>query len=124
MVEDNGVDKQGSVVLRRCTAEATNLAGLQLGDVTRNSAPVTIEDMRVVNCGTSSIPAQYTNDAPSPVDLGWLGWDLAANSTEPPCGFAVPQDCGLVRLTNLTVIDSVCRPWLQLASENCGCFLD
>ena len=62
--------------------------------------------------------AQYTNDPSAPVDLGWLGWDLAANNTEPPCGFDRPQSCGGVTLTNLKVVDNANRPWLQLASAH------
>jgi hypothetical protein len=119
MVEDTGRNTGGSIAMANCRAERTNLAGLQLGDVSVHSAQVTITDMAIVNVAQAGrhMGAQYTNDPNSPVDLGWLGWELAANATQPPCGGGgVPQNCGGVTLTNLHVTDNVQRPWLQLAS--------
>ena len=119
MVEDAGLDTSGSIVMTNCRAEYTNLAGLQLGDVSIHSARVTIVDMTIVNAAQAGrrMGAQYTGDLNSPVDLGWLGWELAANATQPPCGGGgVPQNCGGATLTNLHVADNINRPWLQLAS--------
>jgi hypothetical protein len=62
-----GVNQGGAIVMTGCRAERTNLAGLQLWDITTGSADVVIVDMHIC----SDIDHAATQTAMGANSYGW-----------------------------------------------------